>query len=331
MSTNEEKAPLGAAPHDASSQTEPDAATEHPEAASAAESAHEPQEDLSPAVRRLVRQFDLDITGIHGTGPSGRIRVGDVMGLLGGRTDSGKRDAPTRTTQPEDDAEAGGDDEAELAGDGVDVVEPLAASTEPLAEPAMRASIPTTTVFDCDLSRVLAHRKKLRRDDVHLLTTSYVLTALAAALDSTPEITAGHTPRFGVSLTTPDGEVRSTFLDTAAVSWDSSLSERVRAVDAALRANLDADLTSANLLVHHYGESGSLLATPMPIGAGHVASIGIGRVRREIAIRVSDGIETPRVTSRCFVTLSFFADEVPLHHANRTLAAAVETLELWPE
>src|SRR4051812_1337188 len=27
---------------------------------------------LSPAVRRLVRQYDLDITGIHGTGPEGR-------------------------------------------------------------------------------------------------------------------------------------------------------------------------------------------------------------------------------------------------------------------
>jgi len=36
---------------------------------------------LSPAVRRLVRQYDLDITGIHGTGPDGRIRVGDVIGI----------------------------------------------------------------------------------------------------------------------------------------------------------------------------------------------------------------------------------------------------------
>ena len=40
---------------------------------------------LSPSVRRLVRQYDLDVTGIHGTGPSGRIRVGDVIALLAAR------------------------------------------------------------------------------------------------------------------------------------------------------------------------------------------------------------------------------------------------------
>ena len=77
-------------------------------------------------MRRLVRQFDLDITGIHGTGPAGRIRVGDVMGLLGGRTDSGNRDVPARLlpeddVTPLDDAEAGrgrgrGEAEAEARG-----------------------------------------------------------------------------------------------------------------------------------------------------------------------------------------------------------------------
>ncbi len=46
---------------------------------------------LSPAVRRLVRQYDLDVTAIHGTGPSGRIRVGDVIGMLGSRADGTPR------------------------------------------------------------------------------------------------------------------------------------------------------------------------------------------------------------------------------------------------
>ncbi len=74
-----------------------------------------PSDTLSPAVRRLVRQFDLDITGIHGTGPAGRIRVGDVMGLLGGRTDSGNRDAPARPVTPEDDLDDGADDHGSRA------------------------------------------------------------------------------------------------------------------------------------------------------------------------------------------------------------------------
>jgi pyruvate/2-oxoglutarate dehydrogenase complex dihydrolipoamide acyltransferase (E2) component len=295
----------------------------------------EQHETLSPSVRRLVRQFDLDITGLHGSGPAGRIRVGDVMGLLAGRTDSGKRDAPARPAEPDyvaessDDGEGGADDGERVADD---LVEPFEPPTPPARTgPATHAASPTTTVFDCDLSRVLAHRKKMRVDHVELLTTSYFLTALAAALDSAPEISAGGAPRFGVKLTTADGAVRSALLDTAGVSRDSALGERVRAVDAALRANLDRDVSAATLLVHHYGESGSVLATPTPIGPGHEASVGIGRARREIAIRVVDGVETPRVTARCYVSLSFHPDRVPLEHANRCLAGAVRTLETWPD
>jgi 2-oxoglutarate dehydrogenase E2 component (dihydrolipoamide succinyltransferase) len=288
------------------------------------ENAPHPHDALSPSVRRLVRQFDLDITGIHGTGPEGRIRVGDVMGLLDGRTDSGNRDAPTRPVTLENDADGLDDDGPKL--EAATASAPTAATATP-----PHSAAPTSTVFDCDLSRVLSHRKKSRLDNVELLTTSYVLTALAAALDSTPEITAGEPPRFGVSLTTTEGELRSAYLDTATVSWDAALDARVRAVDAALRSNLDADGTTANLLVHHYGESGSLLATPTPIGLNHTASVGIGRVRREVIVRTVDGVESPRVAARCYLSLSFRADCVPFHHANRLMAGVVRTLEHWPE
>jgi hypothetical protein len=320
--TNEEQAPADEA---SSPPDETPAAT----AESPAPSDGEEHETLSPSVRRLVRQFDLDITGIHGSGPAGRIRVGDVMGLLAGRTDSGKRDAPARPPEPDHVAESA--NHGECVAD--DAGETFAQSTEPPArsEPVTNAAIPTTTVFDCDLSRVLAHRKKMRLDNIELSTTSYFLTALAAALDSAPEIAAGRAPRFGVKSTAADGAVRSALLDTAGLPWGSALGERVRAVDAALRANLDGDVSAANLLVHHYGESGSLLATPTPIGRGHEASVGIGRARREIAIRVVDGVETPRVTARCYVSLSFYPDRVPLEHANRCLAGAVRTIESWPD
>ena len=141
----------------------------------------------------------------------------------------------------------------------------------------------------------------------------------------------GTDPHDGFPIRTPEGEVRSAFLDVAAVSWDAALDERVRAVDTALRANLDADIAAANLLVHHYGESGSVLATPTPIGAEHAASVGIGRARREVVVRAVNGVETPRVATSCYVSLSFFSDQLPLHHANRALADAVRILESWPE
>jgi hypothetical protein len=177
---------------------------------------------------------------------------------------------------------------------------------------------------------VLAHRRRLRHDNVELLTTSYFLAGLAAGLEKVPELTAGEPVRFGVSLTASDGRLRSSVLevpDTLAESLD----ERVRAIDIAVRANLHTPLEHSNLLVHHYGESGSLLATPTPIGAGHVASVGIGRLRREVVVRVVDGVESPRLATCCHLSLSFAADRVPLHDANRALAAAVAFIESWPE
>jgi pyruvate/2-oxoglutarate dehydrogenase complex dihydrolipoamide acyltransferase (E2) component len=292
-----------------------------------------PGDTLSPSVRRLVRQFDLDVTSIQGTGPSGRIRVGDVMGLLGGRKDSGNRDAPARAPSPGNDAEPSAEDAAveatvSKALTAVDA-EPMP-TKPPAADMATYAAAPTTTVFDCDLSRVLAHRRRLRRDGVELLTTSYFLTALAPALEKVPALTGGEPVRFGVSLTAADGRWRGSVLevpDTLAESPD----ERVRAIDIALRANLHTPIEHSNLLVHHYGESGSVLATPTPIGAGHVASVGIGRLRREVVVRVVDGVESPRVATCCHVSLSFAADRVALHDANRALAAAVAAIENWPE
>ena len=295
------------------------------------DSAPNPDDTLSPAVRRLVRQFDLDVTGIHGTGPAGRLRVGDVMGLLEGRKDTGNRDAPKRAGADTDAAQSVSHTQAfETAPEAA--FDPEARATEPpvATEPAAHAAVPTTTVFDCDLTRALAHRRKLRRDNVELLTTSYFLTALAAALEQGPEMTRGQLARFGVSLTTSDGQLRTSALEVPD-TLPESLDERVRAVDVALRANLHTPLEHSNLLVHHYGESGSLLATPTPIGAGHVASVGIGRIRREIVVRFIDGVETARFAACCHVSLSFLPEHVPLHDANRTLAEAVAILESWPE
>jgi pyruvate/2-oxoglutarate dehydrogenase complex dihydrolipoamide acyltransferase (E2) component len=233
----------------------------------------------------------------------------------------------------DDDAESSADDAAFApAVTEPKTVEPAIAAPKPQTSgaPAAHAAAPTTTVFDCDLSRVLAHRRRLRRNNIELTTTSYFLTALAAALEKAPELTGGEPVRFGVSLTASDGRLRSSVLavpDTLAESLD----ERVRAIDIALRANLHTPLEHSNLLVHHYGESGSVLATPTPIGAGHVASVGIGRLRREVVVRVVDGAETPRIATCCHVSLSFSAERIPLHDANAALAAAVAVLESWPE
>ena len=279
----------------------------------------DPADTLSPAVRRLVRQYDLDITGIHGTGPAGKIRVGDVIGMLGGR-------AAEPSARPADAARGAPTPAA-----------PDAASEAPPRQTADAG--PTTTVFECDLSRVLSHRKHERRSDAETLLTSYFVAACVEAAFVVPDVAvdpvdSAHSERgvraellrLGVQLATADGGLRRTLVAAAGAGVD----DRLRSIDAQLRLSADDDLNAAQLLVHHYGPSGSLLATPTELGAGHAASVGIGRVRREVVIKAVDGEEAPRVAARCYVTLTFRPERVALARANQFVATLVHVLEHWP-
>src|SRR5262245_4069851 len=186
----------------------------------------DPATTLSPAVRRLVRQYDLDVTGIHGTGPSGRIRVGDVMGLLGARTDASARlEMAARGAQFDRDA---------ASGESVSGPKP----SEPSAVPTT-ASQPMTTVFECDLSGVMSHRKQLRQSGTDVLVTSYYLVGCAEALRAVPDIGSNDgdrasRPRFGVLLAAAEDETRSSLVDASAAA-DGSLDDRLHAFDRALR------------------------------------------------------------------------------------------------
>ena len=94
--------------------------------------------------------------------------------------------------------------------------------------------------------------------------------------------------------------------------------------------SFDDDLRSADMLIHYYAASGSLLATPTPIGAGHVGSIGIGRVRREVVVKTVDGQEAPRIAALCYLTLTFCPERITLERANRFVGEWVRVLEQWP-
>ena len=287
----------------------------------------QPADTLSPTVRRLVRQYDLDIASIQGTGPAGRIRVGDVIGMLGGRAaEPPPRGAATARVPTLDSADLGleGTEEPPAEAPSHEPAHAIAAAPADAGAPAIMS-----TVFECDLSRVLAHRKRERNNRVHRLVTSYFLVACAEASRTTAELTDGRVARFGVELTAAEGTSHSLFVDTE--DTRGSLDERLRTIDERLRAGANGDFAQANMLVHYYGASGSLIVTPTPVGAGHAGSIGIGRVRREIIVRTAEnGEDEPRVIARCYMSLSFLPERIALNRANQFLAHTVRILEQWP-
>jgi 2-oxoglutarate dehydrogenase E2 component (dihydrolipoamide succinyltransferase) len=329
-------APPEAAPSPAQADAQPAGGDAAPESGAMPSNDPDPGETLSPAVRRLVRQYDLDITGVYGSGPAGKIRVGDIIGMLDGRAEPRARasEPPSRVASIGPEAAA----RHAPASTSQDVRATASEIRQPPVEAsaAPEASMPTTTVFECDLSRVLTHRKRERQGDVELLLASYFIAACLEALSAVPEVAAGlpgstqpwtgEYPRLGVSLAASDGSLRRALVGTAATAPD----ERLRAVDAQLRAPGDEDLRAAHILIHYYGASGSLLTTPTPIGSGHVASVGVGRVRREIVVKTIDGQEAPRAAALCYLTLTFRPDRIALERANRFVSECVRVLEHWP-
>ena len=267
---------------------------------------------LSPSVRRLVRQYDLDVTAIPGSGPQGRIRVGDVMAVIGGRVPAASTES--RPAPPIDISSARLVESRPLA----ERVAPLSAAREG----------PMTTVFECDVSRVLAHQRlECERGNPVLLTT-YFAFACARAMTLLRDAGGNDSEDLGVVLPRDDG--------TAVSAVVADVDEQpFAAVDAYLASALSrgaspAAFGEAATVLHHHGAAGSVLALPLPLPLGRRATIGAGAVRRTVAVRTVNGEEAARVVSQCYLTLTFATHAVTLAQADLFLRDCVRTLESWP-
>jgi 2-oxoglutarate dehydrogenase E2 component (dihydrolipoamide succinyltransferase) len=290
----------------------------HPDKPTADESPAEPEaqsealatdETLSPAVRRLVKQYQLDVTGIHGTGPSGRIRVSDVMATLGSRAAPPPSEAAVQL-------DAGND------------------SSAGQHSAAHALVTPVTSVFECDMSAVLSHRKRMLAEKTDYLLTSYYLVACAAALRGVPEANGGSAViDVAVALSAPGARTVMPVLQRADMLTLASVNDTLRAAHRAVGAGeyeADENVTGSFLLYHH-GVTGSLLATPTPLAATHTASLGVGRVRRQVVVQNVSDQTGPRIAPLCYVSVSFRPDRLDIHRANQFLSLLVSRLERWPQ
>lgn len=262
---------------------------------------------MSPSVRRLVRHYKLDITGIHGSGPAGRIRVSDVMPLLGGRESVGVRD------EAEEDAAR----EIQAA---VVPAERASASEEAVPDVARAARL-ATVVFECDMSRVLGKRKRAEERGARLSLESDVTHACARALAAVPAVNAASN-RMDIAVTIDAEPSPQTALVTNAGALNLDDIER------ATQAPTETSGATPTFSVRHHGSSGSLLALPLEPAAGTHAILGVGKLRKMVTVATVDGDETPRIAAMCYLTLSFDAatvDERSAHAFLRTLVATLES------
>jgi len=287
---------------------------------------------LSPAVRRLLAEHGLEAAQVSGSGPAGRIMVEDVLKAAAGAASVAA--APTPAVA------------AEAAG-GVRRV-PHTAVRRRIAEHMVQSLLHTaphvTTVFEADMSAVLADRAQRReafaREGVPLTLTAYFVQAAVAAIRAVPEANSRWTDsalelyeQVHVGIATAvegTGLVVPVLRDAGA----RDLLETARGLEDLVRRAREghlrpADVRGGTFTLSNHGVSGSLFAAPIIINQPQAAILGVGKLERRAVVVTHGGAEAIVVQPRCYVSLTLDHRVMDGHQANRFMQCFVDTLTAW--
>ena len=271
---------------------------------------------MTPAVRRLAREYGVDLAKVRGTGHSGRVTREDVLRFVEGGGTSAAPAQPTAQAQPAAPAQAA--QSAAQAqpqpatpaapspvaeGDSLKPASPMrkaiaAQMTKSIQVPAAYVTI------EVDMSAVVAFRDANKRqyqaqEGINLSYVAFVTKAAVEALRRHPDFNAhyteeGHWRRkavnVGVAVAVDDGLVVPVIHDADTLSIHglnkqiNELAERART--GKLRLN---DIQGGTFTVDNTGWTGSILTLPI-INVPEVAIVTMEAiVKRPVVIQTASG------------------------------------------
>ncbi|MGQ0430434.1 MAG: dihydrolipoamide acetyltransferase family protein [Gammaproteobacteria bacterium] len=298
-----------------------------PNAAAAAGAAASP---LSPAVRRLLAEHGLEAATLQGTGAGGRVTVDDVLAAAARRQ-----------------AAASGPAITPGAAEGMRRI-PHTPMRRRIAEHMVQSLLHTaphvTTVFQADMSAVLAHRAahkaEFERRGTPLTLTAYLVAASAEAIRAVPEANGRWTDdallipdRIDIGVATAlegRGLVVPVIRDAGRLDLAGIAAALADLVARARAERLQpADLRDGTFTISNHGVSGSLLAAPIVINQPQSAILGVGKLEKRAVVLTREGRDELAIRPCCYVTLTIDHRVLDGHQANRFLETLVRRLESW--
>jgi 2-oxoglutarate dehydrogenase E2 component (dihydrolipoamide succinyltransferase) len=207
---------------------------------------------------------------------------------------------------------------------------------------SMSAAPHVTSVFDADLSAVVAHRAANKGEfesrGAKLTYTAYFVKAAVQALEAVPEANSrwydDHLEIFedyniGVATALPKGGLIVPVIKKAQDLDLFGIAERLGDLTERARSgSLDPkDVQSGTFTISNHGVSGSLVATPIVINQPQVAILGVGKMERRVVATDVNGKEQIVVRPMCYVTLTIDHRVLDGFQANQFLTKFVEVLE----
>ena len=296
--------------------------------------AHTTEHRLSPSVRRMVRENDLDPTLVTGTGRNGRITREDVQAYLAGAARRAIPPAPSaRNSTP--------------APQPTGHLVPHDAMRRRIAE-HMSHSVTTaphvTAVFEADFSAIMAHRAKHKAEfathGVNLTYTAYIILACVQAMEAAPAVNSQwredaleifNDVHVGVGTALGDkGLIVPVIKDAQSLSLMGVAKELQRLTDAARAGRLTpSDVKGGTFSISNHGVSGSLIATPIIINQPQSAILGVGKLEKRVVVREVDGVDTIQIRPLSYVSLTIDHRALDGAQTNAWLNRFVEVIETW--
>ncbi|MGH9659296.1 MAG: dihydrolipoamide acetyltransferase family protein [Bryobacteraceae bacterium] len=259
---------------------------------------------LSPLVRRMAREHDIDLGQVRGTGAGGRISKQDVETFLAGRS---RASAPPPPAPPPPRAE-----QAKVR------IEPMSVMRQKIAEHMIlskRTSAHVTTVHRVDMTKV-ARLRAARKDEfqsrygISLTYLPFVARATAEALRAFPLLNASvdgtnvvyhNQIHLGIAVALENGLIVPVIRNADeknVVGLQRSIADL--AARARSRQLKPDEVQGGTFSITNFGSFGSVMATPV-INQPQVAILGVGTVEKA-AVVIDDAIA---IRSQCFLALTF--------------------------
>jgi len=287
------------------------------------------QPGLSPAVRRLIAEHQLDPTQLSGSGLGGRITANDVLRHVE------RQAAPGRTAASP----------SPTSGSNRVPHSPMRRRiAERMVESLLHTAPHVTTVFEADLGAVLVHRAakraKFEQRGAPLTLTAYFLAACVDAMRAVPEANARWTADalelnrqldIGVAIALGErGLIVPVVRDVAALDL-FGIATQLADLTGRARGNrlTPADVRGGTFTISNHGVGGSLFATPIVINQPQSAILGVGRVEKRVVVVTRDGEDVIAVRPRCYVSLTLDHRVMDGERANLFLTTLVGRLEAW--
>ncbi len=291
-----------------------------------------PSTFISPAVRRLRQQHQLDLKQITGTGKNNRITSRDVAAYLN----------QTQASKP--------------SSTGSEQVTPTAAGSEIIPHTQMRRMIAehmqhsmqtaphVTSVFDLDMTAIINHRKAHKQayaaEGVKLTFTAYFVAAAVKAIQHQPKVNSQFHEHglevfkhinlgFGTALG-DDGLIVPVIHQCQNLNLKQIAAELTRLTEKARNNQLSQkEVQGGTFTISNHGVSGSLVATPIIINQPQSAILGLGKMEKRVVVETHNGQDMMVIKPMCYVSLTIDHRALDAYQTNDFLSHFKAVIENW--